>query len=205
MIDFKHHSILSTKEMNVFLSGEGFDSLSPERKAVMLDDASSIICSICKQFFEKRDIVITVDGNGGLSIPAPFPILSVSKVELSKDSTEEAFETITDYKVYRNKIARIGDAVFTYGNQNVRITADWGCESVPPLIKKACKLLILDDLRPGGAVNSRIISENIGGHSVSLEKREQRAKYTGNLTIDNILVRYVWQPPKPRVTFGLIP
>jgi len=202
--------LLSEDELDTFLVGEGYSPLPDEEKVRLLTDASAWICKVTNQFFAEREGELLYNGNGGTRLPSKYPILSITKVEEQEEAVEAEFVEIEAkyFKVKRDRIIRIGDTWYE-GHDNIRVNGTFGWEgdetaAVPYLIKRACKLLILNDLDPNKSLNSRIRSESVGGHSVNLEAREQRAKFTGDLDVDLILVKYMYKPPVPKVRLSVI-
>lgn len=215
-LDTSYSPLLSSTELDEFLTAEGLTGLSADEKARLLREKSELICMFTKQFFAEREGYILVDGDKQTILPLPYPVLAITKVEEKEEAPGAVFEEVdaTYYKFKRDRLIRLTGSWYQ-GHDNIKITGTFGWEvvqvatpydeaAVPYLIKMACKLLILDDLDPQRALNSKIRTETIDKHSIELEPRDQRPKFTGDLEVDLIISRYMYKIPEPLMRIAII-
>jgi hypothetical protein len=209
--------LLTEDELTAFLAAEGLTGLSAAEKDRLLREKSELICLFTKQFFAEREGYILVDGSSLTILPFPYPVLEITKVEEKSEEPSAVFAEVdsTYYKYKRDRLIRLSGSLYQ-GHDNIKITGTFGWEepvqgatpvaesAVPYLVKMACKLLILDDIDPQHALNSKIRDETIQQHSLTVEPREQRPKFTGDLEVDLIISRFMYQQPVPLVRVAII-
>lgn len=131
----------------------------------------SAIERVCRQWFEERDAVVRMDGNGSDTLNFAVPIIECNELRINDE--EVALDT-EFYEVYNNRTGypddrknpriclrrgRGGDIFsrgtfgcqkFLKGRRNQYIDGSWGYTeadgSVPPLIQRALALLVIEKL-----------------------------------------------------------
>lgn len=150
-------------------------------QAMVSDDAvlaaielwQDVLERACRQWFEKRDMTISLDGNDSDTLQFGVPIVSIDYIKLNGSSVELGSEL---YKVYnqkggwpddrknpRIKLIRstdfpdiytapisLGELKFRKGRQNQEIKGSFGFvetdESTPRLIKRALTKLVVEKI-----------------------------------------------------------
>jgi len=117
----------------------------------VIDGISASIQRKLNRVFETETVTDEYfDGDGsGLYRPDKYPVLSVSKLEEERNDVWTTLEA-ESYVVYRERVelskeytysrAFLGQATFTRGQRNWRMTYTVGQATVPDDIKQACKL-----------------------------------------------------------------
>lgn len=175
-------------------------------------------------FFSLRLLSIDMDGNDKTGIVLPYPIISISKVEIDPEDGTAIIEVpLTDLRIYSGdeylyepriafKKEVAGDySKFPYSERNITVTGEFGYlerNETPKLIKKANIRLVvrmLEDMGDeGGYLESiragLLKSESTDGHSYSLGEIDRGRRepptdlMTGDPEIDSILLEYNYEP-----------
>ena len=159
----------------------------------------------CGQFFEEREMSITLDGSGTNTLYLPLPIISLSSVTMG-GATLIASSLYTYNRYYPDdrlspKIKYSG--TFTDDFQNIVVTGTWGFVeqdgSTPrALVEAAMKILVNIALKPlvgsagyeGNTQNHRLIKEKTDTYFYELSANPATNGPTGIAEIDKVLLMY---------------
>lgn len=160
----------------------------------------------CNQFFEEREFVLTLDGNGLEMLLLPIPC-----VELTSVTIDDTVQTLTDFILYnrtfpddrKNPKIKYENNTFEAGSLNVELAGTFGyVESdgnpPPPLVDAAMKILVHIALLPltgdGGydvpLDKHRLIQETTDKYLYKLSANPPMNGATGIPEIDKILFMY---------------
>lgn len=192
-----------------------------EQLGAKIDRASARIDKLTGQWFESRDLTLLLDGEASRRLSLHVPIITVSEI-LVGDDEEPVPET--EYAVYnRHMSGQVGgdddrsDPHIDFrhgrrwprGRQNISVEGSFGYTdppgppgTTPEDIKRACLLLVVQDLPKLGDLDARL--ENfLRTRLISEKTRDQSQAYgtprssgargylTGNEEIDQLLEHYM--------------
>ena len=165
--------------------------------------AQSYIEKMTGQYFVKRTRNLYFDGNGKVTIHLPVFCKTINYIK--EDGSVLDSSSYTLFNRYEPDDRLNPKIVFSrplaYGILNIEINGVFGFieedDSTPPLIKKICKKLALNEIpqicdenRNELLERSRIISETTDAHSYTLSQAYSVGEYTGDNEIDSILRAY---------------
>ncbi len=201
------------------LRAEGVDaSVEDSRLQRLIDEATSTIDRVTRQFFEPRQMTLRLDGRGTPTIELPVPPIELMSIGVG---TEVAFG------LDPNALLIVGSPigpgcdgarfslrhglVFPKGRGNVIAEGRWGYTEddgtpdgrTPLAVKRACILLVLRGLHPladDAAFEARsrwrIIEERTRDQSYRLDaNRGGGISLTGDPEVDTLLTPYVRTSP----------
>jgi len=118
------------------------------------------------------------DGNGTKKLLID-DIIEIDKLEISSDQ-RVSFEEVTGFLSYptndtpKRKLI-LEEDVFVKGNQNIKITGDWGYSVAPPEdLKFAATILVAGIINFSMNADGEVESLTVGRYSVSYKDREKR-------------------------------
>ena len=169
----------------------------------VLELASRYIDLVTGQWFEKRALTLTLDGNGRRTLHLLVPVIDVTEIRM-----DDVALLADDYVVYnrtypddrRNPKIKF-EAATTRDEQNLEIDGDFGFvddpgagNTIPVQIKKVCLMLALGEVgllsdtdRRDAVTRGRVTKEVTDRHSYSLGDVAASGGATGNPEIDDIL------------------
>ena len=128
---------------------------------------------ITHQFFNQRQLVVDLDGDGTTILGMPFPIVNVTNIEFRTGLTDYTEQTLDNFAIYNRyepddreypKIGIIGSltrnydfapgstvSIFPYGPKSVRVTGTFGYVeqdgTTPYPIRKIVKMMVMTFLK----------------------------------------------------------
>ncbi len=187
-------------------------------------EAQAVIERITAKFFAATSKVLLLDGDDEDELQLPYPIVSVSKVEIKIAREDWDDVSLGNFEVYNDlpndwqqpliAIASFRDnldvgneyAYFPRGRRNVRVTGSFGwCLAggeTPPDIILATKLLSVELMPPvgDGSLQEEIARrglkrEDIDDYEYEWHEQSTTSNWTGNRSVDMLLAPYMGGPP----------
>lgn len=166
-------------------------------KALAIKVAEGIVNKETGDNFSRKDVNVVklFDGDGTLQVLVTPYLINLTKVEvkIDSDSWEEYLldglrwgpgyvmidsEWRQPYRRWRRTLAsecyQLGRSVFPRGTKNIKLTGDWGWESVPDVIRQATAFIASNLL----ASNKIETSERLGDYSVNYGSKSSRELVT---------------------------
>jgi len=162
--------------------------------------------TLTKQFFNLRELTLTVDSEGGKIVVMPCPIVSITKIEVDEGLGFKEYD-LSLFNIYNRfypddrfypKIEKI-NGLFPSGRMKVRVTGSFGFLdenlNTPREIKMITKMLCLTWLAGVKQAKDKIREgKRYFDKNESYERRIAESMSIGHLTqdpeIDNILIRF---------------
>jgi hypothetical protein len=156
------------------------------------------ICGV--SFIPKTETDVYLDGTGTRHILFPnIKLISLESCVIydSEQAISETFDAddISDVALYDSgKATRRSDGVWTWGEENVKVTYKHGYTAVPYAIKRAALIVLLDVLVASN-VGDRTTFMSDGSATFSLATAGRNNQWYGIPYVDSVLQQYQFKAP----------
>ena len=169
--------------------------------------AQGYIEKLTGQFFNERDMVLSLDGTGNYLLKLPFPAVDITKIEFKNSDGSYTEYDLSYFEVYNRynpddrpypKIES-DTYIFPEGRKNIRLTGTFGYVeedgTTPRLIKEALKMIVKQwlfdsDTNKGNRRKSKIWFDKGQNNENRISEAISSGNLTGDPEIDNILRWY---------------
>jgi hypothetical protein len=165
--------------------------------------------TVCNDIFYLKTVTNLFDGNGLTELFMPptvtyrlLTVTSLTELDVDGSTVLDTFVEGKDFKLYpyyvQTTLAVDGDTprrrfgsggVWPKGQSNISIAGTWGRVTTPAMIKKAAKLLTLENLIPGSAgLATRDVSQAVWpDFTVTFKGTDDVGASTGFAEVDRLL------------------